>query len=117
MNEYLPVAIIFLIACFIGISMLLLGRLVRPSKYEASKFSAYECGVPAFSDARKRFNVKFYIVALLFVLFDVEIVFLFPWAAVFFGIGIYGLAAMFLFLIILIVGFLYEWKKGALEWV
>ncbi|GAB1535910.1 NADH-quinone oxidoreductase subunit A [Geovibrio sp. ADMFC3] len=117
MNEYLPVAILMLIAGAIGAIMMFVGGLIRPKKYDKVKSSVYECGMPEFSDARKRYNVRFYIVALLFVLFDVEIVFLYPWAVAFGDIGLYGLVAMFLFLIILVIGFLYEWKKGALEWV
>jgi NADH-quinone oxidoreductase subunit A len=117
MNEYLSIAILIAIAGAIGVIMLFVGGLIRPKKYDKVKYSVYECGMPEFTDARKRYNVRFYIVALLFVLFDVEIVFLYPWAVAFNEIGLYGLVAMFMFLIILVIGFLYEWKKGALEWV
>jgi NADH-quinone oxidoreductase subunit A len=117
MNGYLPVAILMLIAGAIGGIMVVMGAIVRPKKYEKIKNSVYECGMPEFSDARKRYNVRFYIIAMLFVIFDVETVFLFPWAVSFDNIGLYGLVEMILFLIILVFGYFYAWRKGALEWV
>ncbi|WP_022851211.1 NADH-quinone oxidoreductase subunit A [Limisalsivibrio acetivorans] len=117
MNEYLPVALMFLIAGLIGAVTMVVGGIVRPRKYGKVKNSVYECGMPEFSDARKRYNVRFYIIAMLFVIFDVETVFLFPWAVSFDMIGLYGLIEMILFLVILIFGYFYAWRKGALEWV
>ena len=92
------------------------GRLVAPHKPDPKKLSPYECGFEAFEDARMKFDVRYYLVAILFILFDLEIAFLFPWAVVLPDIGFFGYAAMMIFLAILVVGFVYEWKKGALEW-
>ena len=92
------------------------GRLTGSHKPDPEKLSEYECGFPAFEDSRAQFDVRFYLVAILFIIFDLEIAFLFPWAVVLDEIGGFGLAAMGLFLLILVIGFIYEWKKGALEW-
>ena len=116
MNPYIPVVILMVLAGIIGVTMIFVGGIIRPSKPDRVKSSVYECGMPAFSDARKRYNVRFYIIAMLFVIFDVETVFLFPWAVSFDVIGIFGLIEMILFLIILIFGYFYAWRKGALEW-
>ena len=94
----------------------LLGRLVSPNRPDSEKLSPYECGFEAFEDARMRFDVRYYLVAILFILFDLEIAFLFPWAIVLTEIGLFGYLAMVVFLAILVVGFAYEWMKGALEW-
>ena len=93
-----------------------LGFLFGPRRPDAEKLSSYECGFEAFSDSRMKFDVRYYLVAILFIVFDLEIAFLFPWAVALKGIGVVGLVAMALFLAILVVGFVYEWKKGALEW-
>jgi len=93
-----------------------LGFLFGPRKPNAEKLSAYECGFEAFEDSRMKFDVRYYLVAILFIVFDLEIAFLFPWAVALKHIGIVGIAAMGLFLFILVIGFIYEWKKGALEW-
>lgn len=116
MSPYLPIVIMLLMAALIGIISMVIGVLIRPSKPDKSKLSVYECGVPEFGDARKRYNVRFYVIAMLFVIFDVEIVFLFPWAVAFDKVGLLGLTSVFVFLIILIVGYFYDWKKGVLEW-
>ena len=93
-----------------------LGFLFGPRKPDAEKLSAYECGFDAFEDSRIKFDVRYYLVAILFIVFDLEIAFLFPWAVALKHIGVIGIAAMGLFLFILVIGFIYEWKKGALEW-
>ena len=92
------------------------GRLASRNPRDVEKLSAYECGFEAFEDARARFDVRYYLVAILFIVFDLEIAFLFPWAVALDTIGVVGLAAMGVFLLVLVVGFIYEWKKGALEW-
>ena len=95
---------------------MLLGKILAPSKPDAEKLSPYECGFEAFDEARMKFDVRYYLVAILFILFDLEIAVLFPWAIVLREIGMFGFLAMVMFLAILVVGFIYEWKKGALEW-
>ena len=117
MNPYYPIFLIFVIAVLVGLIMIYIGIFVRPAKPNKSMLEAYECGVPVFGDARKRYNARFYIIAMLFVIFDVETVFLFPWAVAFDIIGIFGLIEMILFIVILVFGYFYAWKKGALEWV
>ena len=114
--EYLPILIFIFIALALAIGMTLLSFVVGDSQPDQEKLSAYECGFEAFDDARGRFDVRFYLVAILFIIFDLEIAFLFPWAVSLSVIGKFGLLAMLLFLAILVVGFIYEWKKGALEW-
>ena len=99
-----------------GVVPLILGRLVAPHRPDSDKNSPYECGFEAFEDSRMKFDVRYYLVAILFIIFDLEIAFLFPWAVVLKQIGIFGFMAMVVFLTILVVGFIYEWKKGALEW-
>ncbi len=114
--EYLPVLIFLGIA--IGLAAAILGTsyLVAPQRPDAEKLSAYECGFDAFSDARGRFDVRFYLVAILFIIFDLEVAFLFPWATSLRAIGAFGFWSMVVFLGVLTVGFVYEWRKGALEW-
>ena len=116
LQNYVPILIFMLVALFIGGAMMGLGRLLGPHKPDAAKLSPYECGFEAFEDSRMKFDVRYYLVAILFILFDLEIAFLFPWAAVLDEIGVFGFTSMMVFLAILVVGFIYEWKKGALEW-
>ena len=113
---YLPLVIFFAVALFIALALLVAPFLVAPNKPDPEKVAAYECGFPAFDDARMKFDVRFYLVAILFILFDLEIAFLFPWAIVLKEIGTFGFVSMMIFLAILVVGFVYEWMKGALEW-
>jgi len=114
--EYLPILIFIFIGIGFGVMPLLAGVVLGPRRPDDEKRSAYECGFEPFEDAHMKFDVRFYLVAILFIIFDLEIAFLFPWAIVLDDIGLFGLFAMFLFLAILVVGFIYEWKKGALEW-
>jgi len=116
LGHYLPVLIFLLIALVVGIVPLILGSMLGPNRPDSEKLSPYECGFEAFEDARVKFDVRYYLVAILFILFDLEIAFLFPWAVVFDSVGMTGFLAMMVFLAILVVGFVYEWKKGALEW-
>ena len=118
--NYLPVLIFLGVAALLAGVLLgagtILGRLGVRYRGDAEKLSAYECGFEAFDDARARFDVRYYLVAILFIVFDLEIAFLFPWAVALKHIGVQGLVAMGIFLAILVIGFIYEWKKGALEW-
>ncbi|HEY6453550.1 MAG TPA: NADH-quinone oxidoreductase subunit A [Steroidobacteraceae bacterium] len=118
--NYLPVLIFLVIAAALAGALLglgqILGRLGVKHRGDAEKLSAYECGFEPFEDTRMKFDVRYYLVAILFIIFDLEIAFLFPWAVALGRIGHYGLAAMGVFLFILVVGFAFEWKKGALEW-
>jgi len=116
LDTYLPVLLFIGVGVAIGAAPMMLGALLGPSRPDPEKLSPYECGFEAFEDARMKFDVRYYLIAILFILFDLEIAFLFPWAVVIPDIGFFGYAAMMLFLAILIVGFVYEWKKGALEW-
>jgi NADH-quinone oxidoreductase subunit A len=113
---YLPILIFLAVAGGLGVVMLVLGFLFGPSRPDPQKLSPYECGFEAFEDTRMKFDVRYYLVAILFIVFDLEIAFLFPWAVALDSIGVVGLAAMGAFLLVLVVGFVYEWKKGALEW-
>jgi NADH-quinone oxidoreductase subunit A len=113
---YFPVLLFILVGIALGLIMLTVGSLVSPNRPDPEKLSPYECGFEAFEDARMKFDVRYYLIAILFILFDLEIAFLFPWAVVLPEIGIFGFWSMMIFLAILIVGFVYEWKKGALEW-
>ena len=117
MVEYIPVLIFFVVAALIPVALLALGRLLRPQQQNDVKSEAYECGVPTSSDARARYPIRFYIVAVLFVVFDVETIFLFPWAVKYRHLGMVGFVTMLVFLGILLVGYAYAWKKKALEWV
>ena len=114
--EYFPILLFILVAIAIGVVPLALGKLLGPNRPDPEKLSPYECGFEAFEDARMKFDVRYYLVAILFILFDLEIAFLFPWAVALNDIGLAGFLAMMLFLAILVVGFVYEWMKGALEW-
>jgi len=115
-NEYAPIYIFIIIAFVMGAAPLALSYLVAEQRPNAEKRSAYECGFEAFEDARMQFDVRFYLVAILFVVFDLESAFLFPWAVVLDKIGLFGFVEMMMFLVILLVGYIYAWKKGALEW-
>jgi len=115
-NEYAPIFIFILIAIGMGAAPLILTLFVSEQKPDAEKLSAYECGFEAFEDARLQIDVRFYLLAILFVIFDLESAFLFPWAIVLDQIGLFGFVEMVLFLVILLVGFIYAWKKGALQW-
>lgn len=114
--EYFPVLLFIFVAVAVGVVPMVLGKLVGPSRPDPEKLSPYECGFEAFEDARMKFDVRYYLVAILFILFDLEIAFLFPWAVVINEIGLFGFLSMMVFLAILVVGFIYEWMKGALEW-
>src|SRR5215475_14576982 len=114
--EYLPILIFIGISGVIATALLVAPFLLAPSKPDPEKLSAYECGFPAFDDARMKFDVRFYLVSILFIIFDLEVAFLFPWAISLKSIGTFGFWSMVAFLAVLTVGFIYEWKKGALEW-
>ena len=114
--EYLPILIFLIIGFGMAIGMTAIPFLFAESNPDKEKLSAYECGFEAFDDARGRFDVRFYLVAILFIIFDLEVAFLFPWAVSLGSIGIFGFWSMMIFLLILTIGFIYEWKKGALEW-
>lgn len=116
LQNYVPILIFLGVAAALGAVLIGLGFLFGPRRPDEEKLSAYECGFEAFSDSRMRFDVRYYLVAILFIVFDLEIAFLFPWAVALDGVGALGLIAMAIFLLILVVGFVYEWKKGALEW-
>ena len=116
LTDYLSIVIFLLIALFLSIGFILLNFVFSPKNPDPEKLSAYECGFEAFDDSRMQFDVRFYLVAILFIIFDLEIAFLFPWAISLGEIGLYGFSSMMLFLFILTVGFIYEWKKGALDW-
>ncbi len=115
-ESYLPVLIFLIIASGFAIGTLVAGWLIRPSRPYAKKLSPYESGNPPFSDARQPFPIRYYIIAMLFVIFDIEAVFLYPWAVAYNKIGLYALIEMILFIIILFVGYIYAWGKGALDW-
>jgi len=116
LENYLPVIIFIGVGLAIGAVVLFAGMLLGPHKPDSEKNSPFECGFEAFEDSRMKFDVRYYLVAILFIIFDLEIAFLFPWAVVLDDIGVVGMMAMFVFLGVLVVGFIYEWKKGALEW-
>ena len=116
LENYVPIMVFLAIATVIGLALLILGFILGPRRPDAEKLSAYECGFDAFGDSRMKFDVRYYLVAILFIIFDLEIAFLFPWAVSLDSVGNFGLASMGIFLAILVVGFIYEWKKGALEW-
>ena len=116
LDAYLPVILFILVGVAVGVAPQILGFLLGPQRPDAAKASPYECGFEAFEDARMKFDVRYYLVAILFILLDLEIAFLFPWAVSLREIGPSGFWAMMIFLAILVVGFAYEWKKGALDW-
>jgi NADH-quinone oxidoreductase subunit A len=114
--EYLPILIFLAIAIGLSAIIVLASMLVARQRPDAEKISAYECGFEPFDDSRQRFDVRFYLVAILFIIFDLEVAFLFPWAVSLGNIGLFGFWSMMFFLAVLTVGFIYEWRKGALEW-
>jgi len=116
LGEYLPVLLFLIVSTGIGIALLVVGAVLGPTRPGADKLSPYECGFEAFEDARMKFDVRYYLVAILFIVFDLEIAFVFPWAVIFRSLGVFGLVEMGIFLGLLILGFAYVWKKGALEW-
>ena len=116
LREYLPILIFLGIAIGMAVAMVAASLIIARQRPDSEKLSAYECGFEAFDDARSRFDVRFYLVAILFIIFDLEVAFLFPWAVSLGEIGLFGFWSMVVFLGILTIGFIYEWKKGALEW-
>jgi NADH:ubiquinone oxidoreductase subunit 3 (chain A) len=116
MQEYFPVLLFIIVATFIGFALLTAGRLLGPHRPYDEKLSPYECGFEAFGDTHTKFDVRYYLVAILFIMFDLEIAFLFPWAISNGVVGLVGFWTVMAFLAILTVGFIYEWKKGALDW-
>jgi len=116
LEQYFPILLFILIGAGVGVLLLTVGRFVSPNRPNPEKLSPYECGFEAFEDARMKFDVRYYLIAILFILFDLEIAFLFPWAVVLPEIGTFGFWSMMIFLAVLVIGFAYEWKKGALEW-
>jgi len=116
LTEYLPIMVFFGVSAFLATAMVFGSLIIARQAPDKEKLSAYECGFEPFVDSRERFDVRFYLVAILFVIFDLEIAFLFPWAVVLKDIGLYGFISMMIFLLVLTVGFIYEWRKGALQW-
>jgi NADH-quinone oxidoreductase subunit A len=116
LSNYLPVLIFVVVALAMAVVVIGLGYFLGTHRPDSEKLSPYECGFESFEDARMKFDVRYYLVAILFIIFDLEIAFLFPWAIVLDQIGLFGFASMAVFLGILVIGFIYEWKKGALEW-
>lgn len=116
LENYLPILIFIIIGGLLGVAALVIGRILGPKRPNAEKNSPYECGFPPFDDARLPFDVRYYLVAILFIIFDLETAFLVPWAVVFRELGWFGMIGMGIFLGLLVIGFIYEWKKGALEW-
>ena len=116
LENYFPVLMFILVGLAVGVLPMVAGFVLAPHKPDAEKLSPYECGFEAFEDARMKFDVRYYLVAILFILFDLEIAFLFPWAVVLEEIGMFGFVSMMIFLAILVVGFIYEWMQGALDW-
>ena len=116
LTDYLSIIIFLFLALLISIGFIIINFISSPSNPDPEKLSAYECGFDAFDDSRMEFDVRFYLVAILFIIFDLEIAFLFPWAITLGTIGVFGFWSMMIFLAVLTIGFIYEWKKGALEW-
>ena len=116
LKDYLPIILFLIIALVLSCAFILVNLLLSPKNPDPEKLSAYECGFEPFEDSRLEFDVRFYLVAILFIIFDLEIAFLFPWAISLGNIGLLGFSSMMIFLGILTVGFIYEWKKGALDW-
>ena len=116
LENYFPILLFILVGIAFGVVPVIAGWLLAPNRPDSEKLSPYECGFEAFEDARMKFDVRYYLVAILFILFDLEIAFLFPWAIVLKEIGMFGFVSMMIFLGILVVGFIYEWMKGALNW-
>jgi len=116
LNNYFPILLFIIVSIIIGALPIIASRIINKGEKNKAKSSAYECGFENFSDARMKFDIRFYLVAILFIIFDLEIAFLFPWAVALDSLGLNGLIAMSIFLVVLVVGFIYEWKKGALNW-
>ncbi len=116
LREYIPIVVFIGVALVIGLALLIAPFIVAFKNPDSEKLSAYECGFNAFDDARMKFDIRFYLVSILFIIFDLEIAFLFPWAVAYGGLGWFGFTSMMIFLGVLTIGFIYEWKKGALEW-
>jgi len=116
LHTYLPILIFIVFGLLFGLLFLVAGSVLGPHKPDPEKNAPYECGFEAFEDSRMKFDVRYYLVAILFIIFDLEIAFLFPWAIVLHRIGVFGFVAMAIFIGLLLIGFLYEWKRGALEW-
>tara|TARA_B100001013_G_scaffold234206_1_gene144042 strand:- start:71 stop:427 length:357 start_codon:yes stop_codon:yes gene_type:complete len=117
LEAYVPVLLFVLVAVGLAIVMLIVSALVSPSRYSKVKLEPYECGIEPETDARDRYSVRYYVIAMLFVIFDVETVFMFPWAVIMDELALFGLIEMLVFLFILVLGYVYAWRKGALEWV
>jgi NADH-quinone oxidoreductase subunit A len=116
LDNYLPILVFIILGVLFGVGPIVAGFVLGPRRPDSEKLSPYECGFEAFEDSRMKFDVRYYLVAILFIIFDLEIAFLFPWAVVLKDIGMFGFVAMIVFLGILVIGFIYEWMKGALEW-
>jgi NADH-quinone oxidoreductase subunit A len=116
LSSYLPVVIFIAVALAVGVALIVAPFLIAYRSPDPEKLSAYECGFNAFDDARMKFDIRFYLVSILFIIFDLEVAFLFPWAVSFGAIGWFGFWSMMIFLAVLTIGFIYEWRKGALEW-
>ena len=116
LENYFPILVFIAVGLAVGVLGRLLNHVLAPNNPDSEKLSTYECGFEAFEDARMKFDVRYYLIAILFILFDLEIAFLFPWAVVVQEVGMHGFIAMMIFLSILVVGFICEWRKGALEW-
>ena len=116
LENYFPILLFILVAIVFGGIMVAAGAVLAPHRPDSEKLSPYECGFEAFEDARMKFDVRYYLVAILFIIFDLEVAFLFPWAVAFKGVGTFGFWSMMVFLTVLTIGFIYEWRKGALEW-
>jgi NADH-quinone oxidoreductase subunit A len=114
--QYLPILIFLIVSTVIGVALVVLGSLLGPNRPDSEKLSAYECGFEAFEDTRTKFDVRYYLVAILFIIFDLEITFFLPWALALDTLGMFGVAAMFVFVIELVIGYFVIWKRGALEW-
>jgi len=115
--SYVPILIFFLVSCAFPVLALVIAWAIRPANYSRTKMAAYECGVETTGEPRQRYPIRFYVIAVLFVVFDVETIFLFPWAVKYRALGLFGFVEMVVFLAILLLGYIYAWKKGALEWV
>ena len=116
LNDYLPVLLFILVGIGVGVVPQILGRFVAPYRPDPQKNSPYECGFEAFEDARMKFDIRYYLVAILYILFDLEVAFLFPWATAMREVGLVGFWAMMIFFLVLTIGLVFEWKKGALDW-
>jgi len=114
--HFLPVVVFLLLGTAVGVGMLVFSRLVSPRRPYPEKLITYESGIDPFMDAQQKFSIRYYLIAMLFLIFDIEAVFLYPWAVTYDRLGLYGLLEMVIFIIILLVGYLYAWRKGALEW-